>query len=198
MTPVKESPPEGRHAENWPGFGVRQTSLKRRLLLLALIAGASFAGALLLRSGGSLAGSSLAAYPGQTSKAAPLVPLIIQARGKSFVFRVELARTPEERMLGLMFRTSVVPDGGMLFISRPAGIIQMWMKNTLIPLDMLFIDETGRIVHITRNAEPKSLRIISSVYPVVGVLEVAGGTAGRLGLRQGDFIRSSALTGQKQ
>lgn len=103
-------------------------------------------------------------------------------------FQVELATTPEQRAWGLMFREALAPDAGMLFVyagERPVG---MWMKNTLIPLDMLFIDGAGRIVNIVERAVPGSLKIIPSAGPVKGVLELNGGTAARLGIMPGDRV----------
>ncbi|MFQ5939789.1 MAG: DUF192 domain-containing protein [Alphaproteobacteria bacterium] len=114
--------------------------------------------------------------------------LTIESAAGRHRFQVELATTPEQRAWGLMFREALAPDAGMLFDyagERPAG---MWMKNTLIPLDMLFIDGGGRIVNIVERAVPGSLEIIPSAGPVKGVLELNGGTAARLGIMPGDRV----------
>ncbi len=114
--------------------------------------------------------------------------LIIESAAGRHRFQVELATTPEQHMRGLMFREALAPDAGMLFVyagERPVG---MWMKNTLIPLDMLFIDGAGRIVNIVERTAPGSLKIIPSAGPVRGVLELNGGTAARLDIMPGDRV----------
>lgn len=102
---------------------------------------------------------------------------------------IEVAEAPEDKQLGLMFRTDL-PDGkGMLFPYEAPREISMWMRNTYIPLDMVFIKADGTVHRIEANAEPLSERIISSNGPVVAVLELAGGAAARLGLKPGDRVR---------
>jgi hypothetical protein len=104
------------------------------------------------------------------------------------VFAVELAVTDEQRARGLMFRRSL-PDGqGMLFKFEPDQVINMWMHNTYIPLDMIFIRSDGRILRIAENTKPESDNIISSGGPARGVLEVIAGTARKLGLAPGDKV----------
>jgi uncharacterized membrane protein (UPF0127 family) len=118
----------------------------------------------------------------------PLQPLEIVTRNGVISFAVEFAQTDEQRTIGLMFRASV-PDGqGMLFDFRSEQEVGMWMKNTLIPLDMLFIRSDGRIHRIAENTEPHSLRTIASFGPVRAVLELAGGSARRLGIAPGDVV----------
>ena len=104
-------------------------------------------------------------------------------------FAVELAETPEQLSFGLMFRRALPQDAGMLFDYARPQQVSMWMKNTLIPLDMLFIDTSGHIVHIRQRAVPGSLEAISSKVPVRGVLELNGGTVSRLGITRGDKVR---------
>ena len=87
-----------------------------------------------------------------------------------------------------MFRTSLAPDAGMLFIYPQPTVATMWMKNTLIPLDMLFVDIRGRIVNIRQRAVPQSLDVISAAAPVRAVIELNGGTAARLGIEPGDKV----------
>ena len=108
-------------------------------------------------------------------------------------FSVELATTPAERELGLMYRQSMAADAGMLFIYPDEQEVAFWMKNTLIPLDMLFIGADGRIRRIEERTIPLTETPISSVYPVKAVLEVNGGTVERLGIHQGDMVRNAAL-----
>ena len=102
---------------------------------------------------------------------------------------IEIAGTDEEKALGLMFRTAL-PDGqGMLFNYGESREMTMWMRNTYIPLDMVFIRADGVIHRIEVNAEPLSDRVISSGAPVAAVLELAGGAAARLGIKPGDKVR---------
>lgn len=115
--------------------------------------------------------------------------LTIQTERGSHKFDVELATTPDQLSVGLMYRRSLAVDAGMLFdYSRPQKVA-MWMKNTLIPLDMVFIDASGTVAHISERAVPKSLRTISSKVPVRAVLELNGGTVARLKIKIGDRIR---------
>jgi hypothetical protein len=112
---------------------------------------------------------------------------ITTAKGK-WPFAVELARSEDERSRGLMFRKSLVANGGMLFVYEQEERLAMWMKNTFIPLDMLFVDRKGRIINIAKNTKPQSLDIIYAKGPALAVLEVAGGTADRLGVVPGDQV----------
>jgi len=114
--------------------------------------------------------------------------LTIESGGKRIPFKVEIADTDERRALGLMYRTSLAADAGMLFDFKHDEDVAMWMRNTAIPLDMLFIDRTGRIVNIAQRAVPYSEATISSAAPVLAVLELNGGTAARLGLKAGDRV----------
>ena len=103
-------------------------------------------------------------------------------------FAVELAHSPQQMAQGLMYRRSLAADGGMLFEFETPQIASFWMKNTLIPLDMLFIAAGGRIADIHERAVPLSLEPITSAVPVLGVLELNGGTAARLGIKPGDRV----------
>lgn len=114
---------------------------------------------------------------------------IISRSGRKHTFEVEIANTPETRSRGLMFRRSLPADGGMLFdFAANETDVSMWMKNTYIPLDMLFIRANGTIRHIAENTTPFSEATISSRGPVKAVLEVAGGTCQRLGITAGDRV----------
>jgi len=108
---------------------------------------------------------------------------------KRHLFVVELAQTLGQREQGLMERKSLPLNTGMLFLFDNTEIQHMWMKNTFIPLDMLFADKDGRIVAITRNTEPQSRKIISSHVPARYVLELRAGTAARLVIKVGDRFR---------
>lgn len=106
----------------------------------------------------------------------------------SYDFAVEIADTNASRARGLMFRESMAPDAGMLFIYPESQIASFWMKNTLIPLDMIFIRETGEVVQIAREAVPGSLKSIRSDMPVRAVLEINGGLAEALDIEVGDRV----------
>lgn len=114
--------------------------------------------------------------------------LTIYGEAGSHSFQVELADTAEEQAKGLMFRDSLDPSGGMLFVFPQPQPVAFWMKNTFIPLDMIFIDERKRIVGITKMAEPQSLDARASPVPVVAVLEILGGRSDELGIRVGDAV----------
>ncbi len=113
--------------------------------------------------------------------------LIVSASGRH-AFMVEVADTPEERAIGLMFRRSLDPGRGMLFDYRHDRPASMWMKNTYVSLDMLFIAADGRVVSIAENAVPGSLDTIASVGPVRAVLEISAGTVARLGIAPADRV----------
>jgi uncharacterized membrane protein (UPF0127 family) len=116
------------------------------------------------------------------------VPLTIQSRSGTHHFTVEMARTPEQQAHGLMERQSLAPDRGMLFPYEPPQNASFWMKNTLIPLDMIFIRPDGTIALIAANTVPMSLDPIPSLEPVSAVLEIAGGRAAELGIQAGDKV----------
>jgi uncharacterized membrane protein (UPF0127 family) len=106
-----------------------------------------------------------------------------------FQFTVEIADDNASRERGLMYRKSLAQDRGMLFDFKAVQPVAFWMKNTFIPLDMLFIDKNGRIVSIARQAAPFSEVAIPSGGPVLGVLEIAGGRAEQIGAEPGDRVR---------
>ena len=112
------------------------------------------------------------------------------------VFAVELALTDEQRATGLMNRKELPEGRGMLFDFGRDQEIAMWMRNTYIPLDMIFITRDGRIHRIAENTEPLSERIIPSGGPVRGVLEVIGGTARKFGLAPGDRVAHPIFSGR--
>ena len=103
-------------------------------------------------------------------------------------FDIEVMRTDEERERGLMFRAYLPPTRGMLFDFKAPEKVMMWMKDTLIPLDMIFIRANGTIARIAENTEPYSTRTISSGEPVLGVLEINGGAAAIFGIKAGDVV----------
>jgi uncharacterized membrane protein (UPF0127 family) len=123
-------------------------------------------------------------------QAQSLEPLTIvtQGGGARHAFSVEVARNDADRAQGLMFRRSMPAERGMLFDFGKVQPISMWMQNTYIPLDMLFIRSDGTIARVAENAEPLSTRSIPSGEPVLAVLELNGGTARRLGIKAGDRV----------
>jgi len=108
--------------------------------------------------------------------------------GGVFEFKVELAETGEQKSRGLMYRREMGVDEGMLFLYRRDQVVTMWMANTFLPLDMLFIERDGTIVRIQANTIPQSREIISSRKRVRAVLELNAGTARRLGISPGDKV----------
>jgi uncharacterized membrane protein (UPF0127 family) len=114
--------------------------------------------------------------------------LVLKTGSGEHSFNVEVATTNQERAIGLMFRRSLPADAGMLFLYDRAQPAAMWMKNTLIPLDMVFIAADGKVHRIEQNTEPFSTELISSEGPVVGVLELNGGAAAKIGLKRGDIV----------
>ena len=147
-------------------------STRRVLFVLTLLAG--FAGA-----GGT--GGAQSPGGGSTQLA------IVGASGRH-AFTVEVAETPEQMERGLMFRRELAPDAGMLFDFKTPTLATMWMHNTLIPLDMLFVDQQGLIVNIAQRAVPESDATIAAAAPVRAVIELNGGTADRLGIKPGDRV----------
>lgn len=144
----------------------------RRLLLgapLAVLAGAAFA-----------QGNDI-----QFKKSS----LVIVTGGREIKFDVELALNDAERSRGLMFREKLGPYDGMLFDFHREAPVSFWMKNTLIPLDMIFIAADGTIRSIHANAVPHSTETIPSQFPVRGVLEINGGSAKLLGIKPGDKVK---------
>lgn len=116
------------------------------------------------------------------------VPLTIESRGRRHAFIVEVARSPAEQSLGLMNRQSLAPDRGMIFPYDPPRPASFWMKNTLIPLDMIFVRPDGTIGRIAANTVPLSLEPVPSGEPVSAVLEIAGGRSAELGIGPGDKV----------
>ena len=104
------------------------------------------------------------------------------------IFAVEHAQTYQQKQQGLMHREHLDEMAGMIFIYQQPRLISMWMKNTLIPLDMIFIDEQGIIRTIRKNTVPHSLESISSEVPVVAVLEINGGMSEKLNINKGDRV----------
>lgn len=126
-------------------------------------------------------------------QAAARTTVTIESSGAKHVFKVELARTADEQQRGLMYRTDIPADGGMLFAPYPAGggaprEASFWMKNTPTSLDIIFIRADGTIAHIAENTVPLSEDQVRSGEPVAAVLEILGGKAAELGISPGDKV----------
>ncbi len=113
---------------------------------------------------------------------------VVTRDGSDHVFEVSVATQPEDRRRGLMFVTELRNDQGMLFDYGGTAVASMWMKNTPMPLDMIFIRADGSISSIARETTPYSRATITSKEPVRGVLELKGGTCRRLGIEPGDRV----------
>ena len=124
----------------------------------------------------------------------PLEELTVQTGAGSFRFEIEIADTPLERQIGLMNRKSMPLNHGMLFDFQRTRVIEMWMKNTFIPLDMVFVKADGIVTHIERNTTPHSLQIISSQQPASHVLELNAGIANQIGLKPGHKLNHPLFT----
>src|ERR1700723_789872 len=125
---------------------------------------------------------------GLDARAASIQSLEIVTKSGVHVFSVEMATTEEEKTTGLMYRKELADGKGMLFDFTPEQEVSMWMKNTYIPLDMIFIRADGRILRIAESTEPLSTRIIPSGGLAKGVLEVIAGTAQKYGIAPGDRV----------
>lgn len=124
----------------------------------------------------------------QNAPAGGLEPLTIVSTSGRHAFQVEVMRTPEQRARGLMHRQFMPADRGMLFDFKQVEPVAMWMQNTYISLDMLFIRADGTVARIAERAEPLSTRTIPSGEPVLSVLELNGGIAEKLGIKPGDKV----------
>ena len=143
----------------------------------------------------ALAGA-LYTFTGQSARAASIQPLEIVTKSGVQVFSVEMATTEEEKTTGLMYRKELADGKGMLFDFTPEQEVSMWMKNTYISLDMIFIRADGRILRIAENTEPMSTKIIPSRGLAKGVLEVIAGTAQKYGIAPGDRVAHPLFNGR--
>jgi uncharacterized protein len=138
---------------------------------------------------------ALCAFTGVAAQAASIQPLEIATKSGVKVFSVEMATTEEEKTTGLMYRKELADGKGMLFDFSPEQQVSMWMKNTYISLDMIFIRADGRILRIAENTEPMSTKIIPSGGLAKGVLEVIAGTAQKYGIAPGDRVAHPLFNG---
>ena len=117
-----------------------------------------------------------------------LTPVTFHSAGGAHIFQVESAADETTRQRGLMYRETLAPNGGMIFYFEPPRVATMWMKNTRISLDMIFVNSRARIVYIAGSATPGSLQYISAGVPVSAVIEIPGGSCDRLDIRVGDQV----------
>lgn len=153
-----------------------------RFLLRFALAGAALAPLVALPGGPALAQAAAKATTAATE------PLTIATQGGARRFAVEVMRDDAGRSRGLMFRRHMAPDHGMLFDFERTEPVTMWMKNTYLPLDMVFIRADGTVARVAADTEPLSTAIIPSNEPVLAVLELNAGTAARLGIKPGDRV----------
>jgi uncharacterized membrane protein (UPF0127 family) len=123
----------------------------------------------------------------------PLKPLTVQTERGDVLLRVQVADTDATRQTGLMYRRSMPETEGMLFIFQQIRMVSFWMKNTVLPLDILFIDDAGRVMNIARGTTPFSLDPIPADGPTRAVLELNAGASARLGIQVGDRVRYEPL-----
>lgn len=147
------------------------------------------------------AGAVIALFPAAPADAAPAAPAAVEALEITsstgvVTFEVEVARTEEQRATGLMYRKTLGERAGMLFDFKVDQPVSMWMKNTYIPLDMLFIRADGSIARIAAMTTPLSTATIPSGEPVRAVLEIAGGQARKLGIKPGDRVAHPLFSGR--
>lgn len=138
---------------------------------------------------------TLSPMPAQAATGAPqtglktaTMTLTIGASGKQHRYTVEVAQTVEQQATGMMYRRSMPQDHGMWFPFRTAKIQSFWMENTYLPLDLVFVGPDSRVVNIAADATPMSRAPITSAGPAIGVLELNGGEAARIGLKPGDAV----------
>ena len=156
---------------------------------------AALALAMLLPAGGIGQAVAQDAEPTAAQPALPRQQLVITGQdGKRHEFNVEVAKTPRQQEVGLMFRTSIPADSGMLFPWPAPQPSAMWMKNCPVPEDMVFIGVDGKIGHIAENTVPYSLANIESHGTVAATLELQGGLTAKLGISVGDTVTSPALS----
>ncbi len=140
-------------------------------------------------------GLLIAAMAAHAGELMPVEPVVIQTDKGEFSFNTEIARSLAQRQKGLMFRRKMADDAAMLFYWGKVQPVSMWMKNTFIPLDMVFIAADGKVTGIARNTVPQSLEVISSPGAVAAVLEIKAGISSAIGLKTGDLVRHKIFIG---
>ena len=154
---------------------------------------ASFAALLAILALPPTVGAAAADPPHEPLQSFPQADLVVDLGGRTHEFRVWVAATEPRRQQGLMWVRALKPHHGMLFVFAAPQLASFWMKNTLIPLDMLFIAPDGRVIRVAANTTPRSLAPVASLGVVRAVLELRGGEAARRGIGPGARIHSAAL-----
>lgn len=126
--------------------------------------------------------------PRHAQSGLPVIPLTVASSNGKHTFRVELARTEQDQAKGLMFRTAMGKDEGMIFPMVPPRTASFWMRNTVIPLDLIFVGQDHRILNIAANAVPYDETPLFSSGVSIAVLELNGGRAAQLGIKAGDKV----------
>lgn len=163
-------------ARHWTRGRVSLLFCALAVFAIPLIAGGFMSPPAIAQSAPAIAGSELEL-------------LTIATASGAHEFKVEVMRTDEQRARGLMHRRYMPPDRGMLFDFKTEQPVMMWMRNTYIPLDMIFISRNGRVINVAENTEPLSDRTIASAGPTFAVLEVNAGAARKMGLKAGDQVK---------
>ena len=161
-----------------------------RLLAAALLAlaGPALACSVTPAAAAPRAAGKVESYTVHPVSGLPVIPLTIAGARRSHTFRVEVALTSDQQAMGLMYRTQMGPDEGMIFPMRPPRLANFWMHNTVLPLDIVFIGTDGRIITIAANAVPYDDTNIPSGGIAKAVLELNGGRAAQLGIKVGDKV----------
>jgi len=158
---------------------------------LALLVAAVAACSPMAADAGSKHGTATKAAPAQNVhpvSGLPVIPVTVTSANGRHPFRAEVARTSQQQALGLMFRTEMGADEGMIFIRQPPDVASFWMRNTVIPLDIVFIGTDHRILNISANAVPYDETPRPSLGIAAAVLELNGGRAAQLGIKPGDRV----------
>lgn len=134
----------------------------------------------------------------QPNQGLQVVPVTITTRKGTHRYRVEVAATPGQQATGMMYRREMAADTGMLFPMNPPREASFWMRNTYVPLDIIFIGADGRVLNVAERAEPLSDRLLSSRGRAAAVLELKAGEANRIGLAPGDLVRWDKIRGAGQ
>ena len=168
----------------WKNGSMKQLIRFAGFAALALIAGCSPGAA---DAGAKTAQENVAPVV-HTVSGLPIAPVTITAGDKKLVFRSEVARTAAEQAKGLMFRTALGDDEAMIFLRNPPDRAAFWMRNTVIPLDILFIGLDHKIMNIAENAVPYDETPLPAAGPTLAVFEINGGLAAKLGIKPGDRV----------
>ena len=159
-----------------------------RIFVLCLLTPGLLLPAACSKGGAEAARATTAAQSLHPESGLAVIPLTVVSGGKSHVFRVEVAASEAEQAKGLMFRTAMGADEGMIFPEKAPRKVAFWMRSTVIPLDLLFVGPDHRVLNIAANAVPYDETPLPSAGPVIAVLELNAGRAAELGIAPGDKV----------